>query len=162
MRRCAPRLEQRGETLLLRRHVREVTGVFDERVSVGGLSLLRRNVFAAECGDAALDLRHRGLDRVIDDVVDYTMRRERLLKSIPAGACAARPGFRRLLSGWWRRGRDSNPRYTFWAYTHFPGVRLQPLGHLSRCKPEPAGRVAQKSPRFQTRCGRIARDGAGW
>src|SRR5262245_56870434 len=31
----------------------------------------------------------------------------------------------------WRRGRDSNPRYAFWAYTHFPGVRLQPLGHLS-------------------------------
>ena len=29
----------------------------------------------------------------------------------------------------WRRGRDSNPRYV--AYTHFPGVRLRPLGHLS-------------------------------
>ncbi len=30
----------------------------------------------------------------------------------------------------WRRGRDSNPRYGL-TYTHFPGVRLQPLGHLS-------------------------------
>src|SRR5688572_29763201 len=30
----------------------------------------------------------------------------------------------------WRRERDSNPRYHFW-YTHFPGVRLQPLGHPS-------------------------------
>lgn len=30
-----------------------------------------------------------------------------------------------------RRGRDSNPRYPF-EYTHFPGVLLQPLGHLSR------------------------------
>ena len=30
----------------------------------------------------------------------------------------------------WRRERDSNPRYGF-PYTHFPGVRLQPLGHLS-------------------------------
>ena len=29
-----------------------------------------------------------------------------------------------------RRGRDSNPRYPF-EYTHFPGVLLQPLGHLS-------------------------------
>ena len=29
-----------------------------------------------------------------------------------------------------RRERDSNPRYTC-AYTHFPGVLLQPLGHLS-------------------------------
>src|SRR5271170_1916400 len=31
----------------------------------------------------------------------------------------------------WRRGRDSNPRYGF-PHTHFPGVRLQPLGHPSR------------------------------
>src|SRR5579871_192995 len=30
----------------------------------------------------------------------------------------------------WRRERDSNPRYGF-PYTHFPGVRLRPLGHLS-------------------------------
>src|SRR5690606_4962115 len=30
----------------------------------------------------------------------------------------------------WRRERDSNPRYGF-PYTRFPGVRLQPLGHLS-------------------------------
>ena len=32
--------------------------------------------------------------------------------------------------GFWRRGRDSNPRYGF-PYTHFPGVRLRPLGHPS-------------------------------
>ncbi len=30
----------------------------------------------------------------------------------------------------WRRERDSNPRYGL-TYTRFPGVRLQPLGHLS-------------------------------
>ena len=30
----------------------------------------------------------------------------------------------------WRRERDSNPRETFIS-THFPGVRLKPLGHLS-------------------------------
>ena len=37
-------------------------------------------------------------------------------------------------AGGWRRERDSNPRYTFWAYTRFPVVLLQPLGHLSaRC-----------------------------
>ena len=30
----------------------------------------------------------------------------------------------------WRRERDSNPRYSF-PYTRFPGVLLQPLGHLS-------------------------------
>ena len=34
----------------------------------------------------------------------------------------------------WRRGRDSNPRWTF-AHTHFPGVLLRPLGHLSKCAP---------------------------
>jgi hypothetical protein len=43
-------------------------------------------------------------------------------------------GFRDLLGmsleGKWRTERDSNPRYAF-TYTHFPGVRLQPLGHLS-------------------------------
>ena len=30
----------------------------------------------------------------------------------------------------WRRGRDSNPRYSF-PYTRFPSVLLKPLGHLS-------------------------------
>src|SRR5215469_9945758 len=30
----------------------------------------------------------------------------------------------------WRMGWDSNPRYGF-PYTHFPGVRLRPLGHPS-------------------------------
>jgi len=29
-----------------------------------------------------------------------------------------------------RRERDSNPRYVL-PYTHFPGVLLKPLGHLS-------------------------------
>ena len=32
---------------------------------------------------------------------------------------------------YWRRERDSNPRYEYKSYTRFPGVRLQPLGHLS-------------------------------
>src|SRR5882672_8472283 len=41
------------------------------------------------------------------------------------------PRLPEALGAGWRRGRDSNPRYAFWAYTHFPGVRLQPLGHLS-------------------------------
>ena len=31
---------------------------------------------------------------------------------------------------YWRMGWDSNPRYGF-PYTHFPGVRLRPLGHPS-------------------------------
>ena len=39
--------------------------------------------------------------------------------------------------GNWRRERDSNPRYGF-PYTHFPGVRLQPLGHPSAA-PGPTG-----------------------
>ncbi len=36
----------------------------------------------------------------------------------------------RFRGGKWRRGRDSNPRDGF-PPTHFPGVRLRPLGHLS-------------------------------
>src|SRR3546814_10307053 len=35
-----------------------------------------------------------------------------------------------LAGAHWRRERDSNPRYGS-PYTHFPGVRLQPLGHPS-------------------------------
>jgi hypothetical protein len=52
-------------------------------------------------------------------------------------------GLRSLLWLSWRRGRDSNPRYGF-PYTHFPGVRLQPLGHPSTHsaggKPQPVTR----------------------
>ena len=33
----------------------------------------------------------------------------------------------------WRRGWDSNPRYPC-GYTVFPGLRLKPLGHLSKIK----------------------------
>ncbi len=32
-----------------------------------------------------------------------------------------------------QRGRDSNPRFQCNWNTHFPGVRLRPLGHLSKC-----------------------------
>ena len=31
----------------------------------------------------------------------------------------------------WRWERDSNPRYAQ-TYTHFPGVLLKPLGHLTK------------------------------
>ena len=42
----------------------------------------------------------------------------------------------------WRRERDSNPRYGS-PYTHFPGVRLQPLGHPSGA---PQDRGARRDP----------------
>src|SRR6267154_2120273 len=32
----------------------------------------------------------------------------------------------------WRRGRDSNPRYSFGPYTGLANQRLEPLGHLSQ------------------------------
>ena len=47
----------------------------------------------------------------------------------------------------WRRGRDSNPRYGF-PYTHFPGVRLRPLGHPS------ATRVLARRARISPRAAR--------
>src|SRR5262249_8370995 len=31
----------------------------------------------------------------------------------------------------WRKRRDSNPRYTFWAYAPLAGECLRPLGHVS-------------------------------
>jgi hypothetical protein len=34
-------------------------------------------------------------------------------------------------NGFWRRGRDSNPRYGFRPYNGLANRRLQPLGHLS-------------------------------
>jgi hypothetical protein len=51
---------------------------------------------------------------------------------------------------YWRTGRDSNPRTAF-TVTHFPGVRLQPLGHLSALEkgrytgPTTAARPVKKS-----------------
>ena len=33
--------------------------------------------------------------------------------------------------GYWRRGRDLNPRYGFRPYNGLANRRLQPLGHLS-------------------------------
>ena len=35
---------------------------------------------------------------------------------------------------YWRRERDSNPRWSYKPHTPLAGERLQPLGHLSRCK----------------------------
>ncbi len=49
----------------------------------------------------------------------------------------------------WRRRRDSNPRYGF-PYTHFPGVRLQPLGHPST-KSSPGAPVESDGNIFRRR-----------
>src|SRR4051812_13208428 len=45
---------------------------------------------------------------------------------------SARRGRSPLLLRHWRRGRDSNPRYSFGPYTGLANQRLQPLGHLSQ------------------------------
>src|SRR6266700_2103538 len=45
----------------------------------------------------------------------------------------------------WRRGWDSNPR-TRLGVTHFPGVRLRPLGHLSTR----AARVPEAAPAIKS------------
>src|SRR5579885_2120689 len=57
----------------------------------------------------------------------------RSLTQCSTGACFVaerKPAHGRAILRNWRRGRDSNPRYGF-PYTHFPGVRLRPLGHPS-------------------------------
>src|ERR1700728_1207884 len=49
----------------------------------------------------------------------------------------------------WRRGWDSNPR-TRLGVTHFPGVRLRPLGHLSinlYSNSTPGGITRRSAPR---------------
>jgi hypothetical protein len=48
----------------------------------------------------------------------------------PANQRGGRSGGERGSYRNWRMGWDSNPRYAF-TYTHFPGVRLRPLGHPS-------------------------------
>src|SRR3989442_1134098 len=46
----------------------------------------------------------------------------------------------------WRRERDSNPRYGF-PHTHFPGVRLQPLGHPSAVRIRASGWTPKETVR---------------
>src|SRR5437868_4367583 len=46
----------------------------------------------------------------------------------------------------WRRGRDSNPRYSFGPYTGLANQRLEPLGHLSTTVPA-AGHPARAPDR---------------
>ena len=53
-----------------------------------------------------------------------------LIWGSPPGVTLIIKLFQWLGQYYWRRGRDSNPRYGF-PHTHFPGVRLQPLGHPS-------------------------------
>ena len=50
------------------------------------------------------------------------------LRPPPSGPPIKNPARGRAF--YWRTERDSNPRTAF-TVTHFPGVRLQPLGHLS-------------------------------
>ncbi len=67
---------------------------------------------------AAHDTERTGSD-VIASVVDEALVLD-VIVQLPA------PN----MKGLWRRDRDSNPGYGL-PYTHFPGVRLRPLGHLS-------------------------------
>ncbi len=68
---------------------------------------------------------------VADREVRIIGSKNNLLQTLTAaaGVKPATPGVRSSVL-MWRRERDSNPRYGF-PYTHFPGVRLQPLGHPS-------------------------------
>ena len=63
-----------------------------------------------------------------------------LLRTLAAtsGVKPATPGVRSSVLKW-RREWDSNPRYGC-PYTHFPGVRLRPLGHPSVSPPHHGGR----------------------
>ena len=58
----------------------------------------------------------------------------------------------------WRRGRDSNPRYSY-PYTRFPSVLLKPLGHLSgtpdyinrrRWDSNPRAQLITRQPDFES------------
>ena len=68
---------------------------------------------------------------VADGLVRIMGSKTNLLRTLTAaeGVSPAVPGVRSSVLNW-RTERDSNPRTAF-TVTHFPGVRLQPLGHLS-------------------------------
>jgi site-specific DNA recombinase len=69
---------------------------------------------------------------VADDAVRIMGSKNTLLRTLVAakGGKSAGIGVPGFIPKW-RRERDSNPRYGC-PYTRVPGVRLQPLGHLSR------------------------------
>ena len=81
------------------------------------------------------------IDEIKVDVDQITIlgRRSQLERAIVSGEAIAStvPTFVRK----WRRDRDSNPGDSFLP-THFPGVRLRPLGHLSVASSLAAGRGA--------------------
>ena len=66
------------------------------------------------------------------------------------------------LEGKWRRGWDSNPRYSFTLYNGLANRRLQPLGHLSGspCMPKNTGRIKANVFRHHADFGPSAADSA--
>src|SRR5262249_25403674 len=86
----------------------------------------------------------RGVDRPMRSLVARPPKRQGLERPGHTRRCATVASFRTwrgsrprvvptricLTALLLRRGWDSNPRYPF-RYTRVPGVRLQPLGHLS-------------------------------
>ena len=70
------------------------------------------------------------LDRIeVDDGKVRIIGRKDVLEQAVAREGVITPGVRSFVRNW-RRGWDSNPRDSF-PPTRVPGVRLQPLGHLS-------------------------------
>ena len=62
-----------------------------------------------------------------------------------------------------RRGRDSNPRYSFWPYNSLANCRLQPLGHLSSRLARLTGETKTEAVTraLRDRLSRITRDRQG-
>ncbi len=101
----------------------ELLGQFVARVAYGDLECFEVGDYEADPSTSAIT------DAMFNEVqgclVASTTKRytkwHTKQKSAPRGAC---------LLAYWRRGRDSNPRWGL-AHTRFPGVRLKPLIHLS-------------------------------
>ena len=68
----------------------------------------------------------------------------------PKGISVLSEGRREFAMRFWRRERDSNPRYGF-PQTRFPSVRLQPLGHPSGQLPSVRARTIAKDGRGASR-----------
>ncbi len=119
---------------------------------ISGPTLLTGLIHCAKCGGARQRIRREGGGyrrdhlralaqrvEVADGEVRIMGSKTRLLQALIGKSSVNSVPTQGLK---WRRERDSNPRYGF-PHTHFPGVRLQPLGHPSQIRLSSAS-----SPKF--------------
>ena len=119
--RAAAMLEASGQQAITPQMVQRFARTARERIRIDGGGYRRDHL-------RALAQRVEVADREVRIIGSKSSLLQTLTAA--AGVKPATPGVRSSVLSW-RTGRDSNPRNGSSPFTHFPGVRLQPLGHLS-------------------------------